>query len=171
LNWHALLNDFFTEIVAVRTHVDAPKVNFSALLANAKEHIASRCPYLAPQATSSTPLSGIISDDSIFVDARTEFHEEVRTAYNTNAADKDSLYWEAYKYRIEQADVQNGPRLVTGGGDYEQKLKGHVGRLREARIYMVQTYAQELWDSEFGGIEFEYEYEEGEVGSLERDFD
>jgi hypothetical protein len=81
------------------------------------------------------------------------------------------LYWEAYRYRIEQADVQNGPRLATGGGDYEQKLKDHVERLREARIYMVQTYAQELWDSEFGGIEFEYEYEEGEVGSLERDFD
>jgi hypothetical protein len=57
------------------------------------------------------------------------------------------------------------------GADDELRLRGHVERLRNARVLIVREYAESLWDAEFGRIEFEYEDVEGEVGFIESDFE
>jgi hypothetical protein len=57
-NWHALLNVFFTEIVFVARHLNRPPnpfIDFTSLLAKAKNNITSQCKYLRPQADSPHP--------------------------------------------------------------------------------------------------------------------
>jgi hypothetical protein len=171
LNWHALLNAFFTEIRMVRIYHPAPTVDFKTLLAKAKHYITSRCPYLSPQANFSAPLHGIISNDEIFVTARSKFHKAVETAYNASSQSEGPMYWEAYTERVGLAQKRSGTGWVPDARSEGRSLDEHVARLREARGFLVQRYAEDLWDAEFGDIDFEYEDVEGEVGFIASDFE
>jgi hypothetical protein len=84
---------------------------------------------------------------------------------------EDALYVEAYERRVQLAFERKHMVFERSGADDALRLRGHVERLRDARVLIVREYAESLWDAEFGGIEFEYEDVEGEVGFIASNFE